>query len=117
MRIINGGAVGLPYNGDMRAQYLILEARGDRWEPIHRKVDYDNSSIERAFRETGMASAMGAYGVLHLRTAMTAQPWSSDFAWWLGRQAEGRYASVNEAVFGYLQVHGPGNWAFKEAGT
>jgi len=116
-RVINGGAVGLPYNGDRRAQYLILEAGKDGWKPIFRQVEYDNSLVEKAFAETGMASAMGRYGTLHLRTAMTAQPWSSDFAWWLGKQPEGAYASVDEAVAGYLQNHGPGNWAFKESGA
>lgn len=116
-RILNGGAVGLPYNGDMRAQYLILEEDGSKWKPIFRQVEYDNSLVEEAFVATGMAAAMGAYGTLHLRTAITAQPWSSDFAWWLGKQPAAQYASVDDAVAGYLQNHGPDNWAFKEEGA
>lgn len=116
VRVLNGGAVGLPYNDDTRAQYLILEANGAGWKPIFRQVEYDNAVVEKGFAETGMGEAMGAYGRLHLRTAMTAQPWSSDFAWWLGKQPEGRFASVGAAVDAYLAEFGPGNWAFKETG-
>lgn len=112
-RVINGGAVGLPYNGDVRAQYLILEGKKGAWTPIFRQVAYDNSRMARGFQESGMAAAMGGYGTLHLWAAMTAEPWSSDFAWWLGRQSADAYASVDEAVEKYLQMHGPHNWAFK----
>lgn len=113
-RILNGGAVGLPYNGDPRAQYLILEANGSEWTPIFRQVDYDHSLVEKGFVETGMGAAMGAYGKLHLRTAMTAQPWSSDFAWWLGQQPDGRFPSIDVAVAAYLSEFGPEHWAFTE---
>ena len=38
--ILNGGSIGLPYTGDPRAQYLLLDARIERgvhrWEPCFR---------------------------------------------------------------------------------
>lgn len=112
--ILNGGAVGLPYNGDPRAQYLILEADRAGWQHIFRRVEYDHARIPAGFAESGMSAAMGAYGEMHLLTAMSAQPWSSDFAWWLGRHPLDAFPTMAAAVETYRSQFGPGHWAFSE---
>lgn len=113
-RIINGGAVGLPFNGDTRAQYVILEERNGAWHPIFRQVCYDLARVERAFTTSGMLDATGAYGALHLLTVMTALPWSSDFAWWHGQQPRDTFASIEAAIATWRLHYGPGRWAFPE---
>ena len=59
----------------------------------------------------GMLAAAGATGELHVLTAESGAPWSSDFAWWLHRDGL-QYATLEEAVRVYLTTHGPGRWAF-----
>ena len=51
--VLNTGAVGTPFNGDTRAQYLILTLQHGRWRPTFRCVDYDREGALRAFEELG----------------------------------------------------------------
>jgi len=114
--IFNGGSVGLPYNGDPRAQYLLLDGvveRGiHRWEPCFRRVAYDHGVLRPAYETSGMLAATGAVGALHLLTAETGQPYSSDFGIWLRAQPPEIRNDLDRAVPLYLAQHAPGNWAF-----
>ena len=114
--IFNGGSVGLPYNGDPRAQYLLLDARVVRgvaqWEACFRQVTYDHSLLRAAYAASGMLAATGAVGELHLLTAETGQPYSSDFGIWLRSQPPEVRNDLDRAVPCYLAEHGPGRWAF-----
>lgn len=111
-RVFNGGSVGLPYNGDVRAQYLILDGDRNGWTPTFRAVEFDRSGLRAAFERSGMLEAVGATGELHVLTAETGLPWSSDFAWWLHNRPGPPPATLEEAVAAYLASHGPGSWAF-----
>lgn len=111
-RIFNGGSIGLPYNGDPRAQYLILEWDGETWQPDFRRVPFDRSTLREAFNKSGMLEAAGATAELHVLTALNAEPWSSDFAFWLGQQPRHSRMTMESAVAMYLAQHGPGRWAF-----
>jgi hypothetical protein len=113
-RILNGGSVGLPYNGDPRAQYLLLDGCAGDWQPAFRAVEYDHEPLRAAFYTSGMMDAVGPMSELHLRTAMTAQPWSSDFGQWMQHQPPALAADTALAVRRYLDSHGPGQWAFSE---
>ncbi len=115
-RIWNGGSVGMPYNGDPRAQYLLVEStpEGQEWRPILRRVDYDRSGIARAFKESGMLDEVGKVAELFLRTVLTGEPWASDFAHWMKYHSNHHWESYDEAVQYYLRDHGPGQWAFLE---
>ncbi len=114
--IFNGGSVGLPYNGDPRAQYLLLdgvvERSVHRWEPCFRRVAYDHSVLRPAYEASGMLAATGAVGELHLLTAETGQPYSSDFGIWLREQPDEIRNDLDRAVPLYLAQHAPGKWAF-----
>jgi len=59
--IFNPGSVGAPLNGDVRAQYALLEWRGARWQVTHRAVPYDLARVRRVFRESGYLAEGGPY--------------------------------------------------------
>jgi len=111
-QVYNGGSVGIPYNGDPRAQYLLLDGIGHQWVPTFRQVEYDHSPIAQAFVTSGMQAAVGAMAELHLRTVMSGEPWTSDFGYWLKLQTAEVNSDLVRALDLYFQQHGPGNWAF-----
>ncbi|MCB9159990.1 MAG: metallophosphoesterase family protein [Caldilineaceae bacterium] len=117
-RVFNGGAVGLPYNGDPRAQYLLLDLEmtpdGPTWTPRFRQVDYDRLRVADAFVSSGLLDAAGPLARLDLRTVQTGHPWTSDFGVWMRSQPKSMRADMSHAVDVYLRTHGPGNWAFDE---
>ncbi|MBI1294091.1 hypothetical protein GC175_03920 [bacterium] len=117
-RILNGGSVGMPYNGDPRAQYLILDLVTDgeaaTWQPYFRQVTYNLSSMESAFHQSGMLEAGGPIGRLMLRTVLTGEPWISDFGYWIKSQPPALHANLESAVQRYLDLHGPQRWSFNE---
>ena len=117
-RVLNGGAVGLPYNGDPRAQYLLLDLMatpaGPAWAPRFRQVDYDRLRVADAFVASGLLDAAGPLARLDLRTVQTGHPWTSDFGVWMRFQPKSMRADMSHAVDVYLRTHGPGNWAFDE---
>lgn len=59
--VFNPGSVGAPLNGDVRAQYALLEWQGSRWKATHRALPYDLGQIRRVFRETGYLAEGGPY--------------------------------------------------------
>lgn len=112
-QIFNGGSIGIPYNGDPRAQYLLLDGQQGTWHPTFRQVDYDRSIMPDAFAVTGFRNAVGPMAELHLRTVMSGEPWTSDFGYWLRFQTTALQHDLGGAIELYLQQHGPGNWAFR----
>ena len=111
-QIFNPGSVGMPYNGDPRAQYMVLDATDGRWQATFRHVDYDHSVIRKAFDELGLFQAYGPLGPLFWQTIATGDPWVSDFQVWVRDQAPVVRCNMERAVALYLRAHGPGNWAF-----
>jgi predicted phosphodiesterase len=51
--IINSGAVGMPYNGNPAAQYLVLTAANGEWQAQFRAVPYDRAPVYEAWARTG----------------------------------------------------------------
>lgn len=117
-QVLNGGAVGLPYNGDPRAQYLLLDLVTEQgrpiWKPTFRRVAYDQARVVEAFDTSGLLAAAGPLARLDLRTVQTGHPWTSDFGVWMRTQPRSMRADMAIAVETYLASHGPGNWAFDE---
>lgn len=54
-RVLNTGAVGTPFNGDPRAQYLILSLRDDGWHSEFRAIPYDRQATLALFDSSGFA--------------------------------------------------------------
>ncbi len=117
-RIINAGSVGLPYNGDARAQYVLLDlektGNGPQWRTTFCQVEYDHSVIPIAYAESGLYEAGAPMSRLTLRTLMTGDPWTSDFGVWMRRQPRETADDMAGAIDRYLEQHGPGRWAFDE---
>jgi predicted phosphodiesterase len=59
--VLNPGSVGAPLNGDVRAQYALLEWRGGRWQVEHRAIPYDLARVRRVFQESGYLEEGGPY--------------------------------------------------------
>lgn len=57
LRVINTGSVGLPFDGDARACYLVLDGEGTSLSPTWRRVDYDRERTLRAIEERGVPMA------------------------------------------------------------
>ncbi|MBX3012713.1 MAG: metallophosphoesterase family protein [Caldilineaceae bacterium] len=111
-QVFNGGSVGIPYNSDPRAQYLLLDAVARQWVPTFRRIDYDHSPIPQAFITSGLQEVAGPIAELHLRAVMSGEPWTSDFGYWLRFQSAEITQDMPHAVELYLQQHGPNHWAF-----
>ena len=71
--IVNPGSVGIPINGDTRAQYALLTWHAGRWQVEHRAIDYDHERIRKAYRESGILAIEGAFALAQLRAIETAQ--------------------------------------------
>lgn len=57
--VANTGSVGLPFDGDPRASYVVLEGRGEAWEAEIRRVDYDRGALLDHYRASGFWAAGG----------------------------------------------------------
>jgi putative phosphoesterase len=110
--VFNPGSVGMPYNGDPRAQYMLLDFDGVAWQPIFRQVEYDRSIVREAFDRMGLFEAYGPLAPLYWQTINTGDPWVSDFGVWMRDQPPVVREDLDHAVELYLQGHGPGKWAF-----
>lgn len=73
--VVNTGSVGLPFNGDPRAQYVVLDGddggtsgaariAADGWRVEHRAVEYDRAGMRRIYRESGFLEAGGVTSAL-----------------------------------------------------
>lgn len=65
--VVNTGSVGLPFNGDPRAQYAVLSddaVSGTGWRAEHRAVAYDRAAIRRIYRDSGFMAAGGVTSAL-----------------------------------------------------
>ncbi len=59
LRLLNTGAVGSPFNGDKRAQYLILHLKEGNWQADFRALDYDREAALKAYETTGLLEEGG----------------------------------------------------------
>lgn len=57
--VLNSGSVGAPFNGDPRAQYLVLTGSTNGWLPEFRRVPYDQRRTLAAYDESGLLDAGG----------------------------------------------------------
>ena len=114
--VVNCGAVGAPYDGDVRASYARLSGDPRGWRAEIRRVAYNIDEIDAGFRESGLAAEGGAMGEMFRRSVLSGQPWVADFAWWVREQPDDALADMQAAMNRYDATHGPGRWAFPYAG-
>ncbi len=81
-RVVNVGAVGLPFNRDSRAQYGLFHYEGDGWRPELRAVDYDVSELLRIYESTGFLEQGGITAELIRLEVRAAVPFLVPFLKW-----------------------------------
>lgn len=111
-RVLNPGSVGMPYNGDPRGQYMLLDADAARLRVTFRQVAYPVELVRREFERLDLMRALGPAAALYLRTVETGLPWISDFIYWMRYQPLTVAENMDLAVATYMGRHGPGRWAF-----
>ena len=83
--IVNTGAVGLPLDGTVKAQFVVMERRGAEWSVEHHAVPYDVQATLTRFRESGYLRDGGPLARLYMREVETAAPHVVPFLKWCGR--------------------------------
>jgi putative phosphoesterase len=100
--IVNCGSVGLPFNGDPRAQYALIDWRENVWHPAIHTVPYDRTKIREAF-EADFFQGGGPLTRVIWHEVETARPhlgrWIRD---WADPVREGR-TTIDHAVTEYLR--------------
>lgn len=81
-RILNTGAVGFPFNGDPRAQYLVLTLRGGGWRADFRFVDYDRKGALKAFQELAYLEEGGLSATIFFEEMLYARSLLVPFLMW-----------------------------------
>jgi hypothetical protein len=86
--VINPGSVGLPLNGDPRAQFALIESVPERvtpggWRASHHRVAYDRRPALEAYTRSGMLEAGGVMTQLFYWELVTAQPEIVAFYRWV----------------------------------
>jgi predicted phosphodiesterase len=104
-QVINVGSVGLPFNGDQRAQYAILEWDGTDWGAEFRQVEYDLEQTLEIYRSSGFLDQGGATAELLLLELRHAAPFLVPFLKWV--EALG-LAPVPEQIPAFLDLYDPG---------
>lgn len=72
--IVNAGATGLPFDGNWRPSYAILEFRAPTWSARIERIPYDRDATERAMHETGFLRDAGPLARLILEELRAARP-------------------------------------------
>jgi putative phosphoesterase len=69
--IVNPGAVSGPLNGDIRAQYALLEWHKDHWQALLKTVEYDKRELIKGFENSHLLEEGGALARTFLYTDLT----------------------------------------------
>ncbi|MCS6770474.1 MAG: metallophosphatase family protein [Kiritimatiellae bacterium] len=81
--IVNAGAAGLPFDGDFRPSYAILEWTPRGWTTHIRRITYDRAAAERDMVDSGFLDGGGPMARLILEELRSARPllarWQRDF--------------------------------------
>lgn len=102
--VVNIGSVGLPFNGDARAQYAIFTQEGSHWQVEPRQVDYDRDAFLRAYKSSGFMDAGGVTAHLLTHEIRNARPFLVPFIRWA--EATGRGPNMG-ALADFLDVFRP----------
>ena len=110
LTVINTGAVGVPFNRDGRAQYLLLDLVDGAWRPTFRRVAYDVQSALDAFGQHDYLERGGLLARLfrdEIRDARSYlvpyQMWAAETGEALGEISWERYAARHPERFGSVE--------------
>ncbi len=86
--VVNTGAVGAPFNGDPRAQYLLLHPHDESWTPEFRAVSYDRTAALGAFETSGYLEEGGLSARIFYEELRLARPLYILFWEWAEAQGQ-----------------------------
>src|SRR5205823_3740141 len=69
--LLNPGSVGVPLDGDTRAQYALVDGGPDGWTIEHRRAAYDVEATAAAYARQRLVEEVGALGEMVLRELRT----------------------------------------------
>ncbi len=72
--VVNAGAVGMPFDGDVRGCLAHLEKSGETWRVDFARINYDRARTERDFVESGYLEHGGSMVKLIYNEFKTARP-------------------------------------------
>jgi hypothetical protein len=104
--VMNVGAVGLPFNGDPRAQYGIVTWRDGAWHAELRAVEYSRQATMDAFATNGFFEGGGPLSRVILREVETARPHLGPWVRHFAEDVRAGHLSVAQAVDRYFQETG-----------
>ena len=81
-RVLNTGAVGAPFNGDPRAQYLVLKLENGDWRTDFRRVPYDRRPALTAFETSGLLAECGLSARIFYEELKNARSYLTPFWMW-----------------------------------
>lgn len=103
--VVNVGSVGLPFNGDPRAQYAIFTHKDGHWQVELRQVDYDREAFLKTYKTTGFMDAAGVTAHLLVHEIRNARPFLVPFIKW--SELTGRAPADMDALPEFLEVFRP----------
>lgn len=80
--VLNTGAVGMPFNGDQRAQYLLLTKENDTWTWTFRRIPYDADAAIEHFLRTEYYKQGGLSTEIYLTELRNARSYYAPFTMW-----------------------------------
>lgn len=102
--IVNVGSVGLPFNGDWRAQYAVFDFDEGDWDAAFEYVEYDRDSFLDAYDSTGFLDEGDVTAHLLRKEVEHARPFLVPFLKWT--EFTNRSATMDE-VDGFLELYDP----------
>jgi predicted phosphodiesterase len=103
-QIVTCGSVGLPLDGTVKAQFVVMERLAAGWRARHEAVAYDVAATLRRFRESGYLEAAGPMARLFMREVETAAFHVVPFQAWNAEQASaGVRQPLGAAVEAFLR--------------
>lgn len=93
-QVFNPGAVGMPFDGDRRASYVLLDAIDGGWRPTFRRVAYDVDRVLAEFERLDYRARAGAVGRWIIEEVKQALPLGGPYMKWMSKQHPGEALSI-----------------------
>ncbi len=100
--VVNVGSVGLPFNGDARAQFGIFTWQNSAWKAELRQMEYDREATYRAFETGGFLKNGGPLARVILHEVETARPHLGPWVRAFAESVRGGEMSVTQATEQYF---------------
>lgn len=105
-QLVRVGSVGLPLDGDPRAQYTVVQRNGAAWNVERRAVAYDRELTLGRVEASGLLGEGGPLAWLFFAELITARPYLVPFFHWLGDRKPADLPAWEAEVETYLRLRG-----------